>query len=195
MATKLVQRSDEDPTIFEVTYRGRHTCSQNTHFVKASASSTKEGAKYKQSRHHDRQEPEVKESQELIISFGTSELEGKTEDLDNKEEIFPSFSFPQTSITEDDNMEHNIFTESTMEMEINFMRSFSPSFLLPTDSESKYFSVSPCHMNNSVGLEQTVHTPESGVSTPNSPIGDFDFSLVKVDLDPNFPLDNLDYFS
>ncbi|PHU23212.1 hypothetical protein BC332_08319 [Capsicum chinense] len=28
LATKQVQKSDEDPTIFEVTYRGRHTCSQ-----------------------------------------------------------------------------------------------------------------------------------------------------------------------
>ncbi|MCD7453874.1 hypothetical protein HAX54_022552 [Datura stramonium] len=28
LATKQVQRSDEDPTIFEVTYRGRHTCNQ-----------------------------------------------------------------------------------------------------------------------------------------------------------------------
>ncbi|XP_009801586.1 putative WRKY transcription factor 41 [Nicotiana tabacum] len=28
LATKQVQRADEDPTIFEVTYRGRHTCNQ-----------------------------------------------------------------------------------------------------------------------------------------------------------------------
>ncbi|XP_008234887.1 PREDICTED: probable WRKY transcription factor 53 [Prunus mume] len=27
-ATKQVQRSDEDPTVFEITYRGRHTCTQ-----------------------------------------------------------------------------------------------------------------------------------------------------------------------
>ena len=26
LATRQVQRSDEDPTVFEVTYRGRHTC-------------------------------------------------------------------------------------------------------------------------------------------------------------------------
>ncbi|KAK2654092.1 hypothetical protein Ddye_013948 [Dipteronia dyeriana] len=28
LATKQVQRSDEDPMIFEITYRGRHTCTQ-----------------------------------------------------------------------------------------------------------------------------------------------------------------------
>ncbi|CAN1158427.1 Probable WRKY transcription factor 53 [Linum perenne] len=30
LATKQVQRSDQDPTIFEITYRGRHTCSAQT---------------------------------------------------------------------------------------------------------------------------------------------------------------------
>ncbi|KAJ0112487.1 hypothetical protein Patl1_00579 [Pistacia atlantica] len=203
LATKLVQRSDDDPTIFEVTYRGRHTCSQNTRLAISSALSTKEGAKDKQSRYHHQQEPEdkVKQSKEFMIHFGT-ELKVKTEDLDNKEEIFPSFSFPQTSITETENMEHDIFKDSMMEMENNFMGSFSPSFLSPTTSESNYFSVSPCHMNNSFGLDQTVRTPESGIteiiSTPNSvtnsPTVDLDFSLIKVDFDPNFP-DNLDYFS
>ncbi|MBA0689903.1 hypothetical protein Goari_007609, partial [Gossypium aridum] len=29
LATKQVQRSDDDPTIFDVAYRGRHTCSNN----------------------------------------------------------------------------------------------------------------------------------------------------------------------
>ncbi|KAB2001110.1 hypothetical protein ES319_D12G277900v1 [Gossypium barbadense] len=29
LATKQVQRSDDDPTIFDVAYRGRHTCSDN----------------------------------------------------------------------------------------------------------------------------------------------------------------------
>nr|QWQ79527.1 WRKY transcription factor protein 9 [Zanthoxylum armatum] len=30
LATKQVQRSDEDPTIFEITYRGHHTCTRET---------------------------------------------------------------------------------------------------------------------------------------------------------------------
>lgn len=205
LATKLVQRSDDDPTIFQVTYRGRHTCTQNTHLASASASSTKEGAKNKQNRYRHQQQPEdqVKRSQELNVNFGTSELKVKTEDLDNREEIFPVFSFPQTSITESERTEHHIFIESMMETENNFMGSFSPSFLSPATSESNYFSLSPCHMNDSFGLDQTVHTSESGISeiisapnsVTNSPIGVFDFSLIKVDLDPNFPLDNLDYFS
>ncbi|XP_022769623.1 uncharacterized protein LOC111313193 isoform X4 [Durio zibethinus] len=33
MATKQVQRSDDDPTIFEITYHGRHTCTLASHVV------------------------------------------------------------------------------------------------------------------------------------------------------------------
>uniref|UniRef100_A0A7N2MN53 WRKY domain-containing protein n=1 Tax=Quercus lobata TaxID=97700 RepID=A0A7N2MN53_QUELO len=36
LATKQVQRSDEDPTVFKITYRGRHTCA-----LALSASKTK----------------------------------------------------------------------------------------------------------------------------------------------------------
>ncbi|XP_062120237.1 probable WRKY transcription factor 53 [Humulus lupulus] len=38
LATKQVQRSDDDPTIFEITYRGRHTCTQAPGHVIGSSS-------------------------------------------------------------------------------------------------------------------------------------------------------------
>ncbi|XP_022769552.1 uncharacterized protein LOC111313103 isoform X2 [Durio zibethinus] len=58
LATKQVQRSDDDPTIFEITYRGRHTCTLGSHVVPSlgplknqdqgnfSASSTTSGITY-----------------------------------------------------------------------------------------------------------------------------------------------------
>ncbi|KAI4363659.1 hypothetical protein MLD38_019849 [Melastoma candidum] len=38
LATKQVQRSDEDPAIFEITYRGRHTCSHASISIDPSSS-------------------------------------------------------------------------------------------------------------------------------------------------------------
>ncbi|TXG65333.1 hypothetical protein EZV62_006608 [Acer yangbiense] len=77
------------------------------------------------------------------------------------------------------------------------MGSFSPKFIFPATSEYNYFPVSPSHNMNNFGLGHRVQTPESDLteiisapnSVTNSPIGeDFDFSLVKVDFDPNFHL-------
>ncbi|GKU96688.1 hypothetical protein SLEP1_g9898 [Rubroshorea leprosula] len=44
MALKHVQRSDEDSTSFEVTYRGRHICEQSSHLATAAAVEPTEGA-------------------------------------------------------------------------------------------------------------------------------------------------------
>ncbi|KAJ4728146.1 putative WRKY transcription factor [Melia azedarach] len=194
LATKQVQRSDEDPTIFEVTYRGRHTCSQNSHLAMASTSTKNEVPIEKKNHHNQQQEHEEnpKQGQEVMLNFGT-DLKVKTEDLNNEENIFPSFSFPHTSIGQE-NVEDDLFSETMMEN--NFMGSFSPTFISPATSESNYLSMSPCNMNNNFGVGHNVQTPESDltdiISTPtsvtNSPFGDFDFS-------PNFQFDNLDCFT
>ncbi|GFY92324.1 WRKY family transcription factor [Actinidia rufa] len=42
LATKQVQRSDTNPLIFEITYRGRHTCIQTSQEIPAFASTGKE---------------------------------------------------------------------------------------------------------------------------------------------------------
>ncbi|KAK3194649.1 hypothetical protein Dsin_025959 [Dipteronia sinensis] len=213
LATKQVQRSNEDPSIFEVTYRGRHTCSQNSQLaVTAMASSSvppppppmskdKRNQHYliKQQEHEDQNQ---KQSQEVtMFNFGSNAgLRVKTENLDDREDIFPLFSFPQTSI-EADNVEENMFIASLIEN--NFMGSFSPKFISPATSESNYFPVSPSHNMNYFGSGHSVQTPESDLteiisapnSVTNSPIGeDFDFSLVNVDFEPNFPFDNLEFF-
>ncbi|GLT84738.1 hypothetical protein SLE2022_029540 [Rubroshorea leprosula] len=43
-ASRLVQRSNDDPSIFEVTYRGRHTCEQSSHLATATAVEPTEAA-------------------------------------------------------------------------------------------------------------------------------------------------------
>ncbi|KDP28510.1 hypothetical protein JCGZ_14281 [Jatropha curcas] len=72
LAIKQVQRSDQDPSIFEVTYRGRHTCVQASHFTSVNENSI-------QNKDHHHQQQIAKEV--------------KTQDLEIKKESFPSLSF------------------------------------------------------------------------------------------------------
>ncbi|XP_022770554.1 probable WRKY transcription factor 46 [Durio zibethinus] len=195
LATKQVQRSDRDPTIFEVKYRGRHTCNRASHFATTSVPVTRASKeKGNHSREKQQLEEKQKQSQEMFLSFETG-LKVKTEDLDNREDIFPSFSFPVES-----EVENGIFVCSLMENDI--MGNLSAAFISPATSESNYFSVSPCQMG-SFGLGHNVQTSESDLteiisaptSVTNSPIGDLDISsLDKLEFDPTFPSDNLEFF-
>ncbi|OMP08603.1 DNA-binding WRKY [Corchorus olitorius] len=191
LATKQVQRSDQDPSIFEVKYRGRHTCNQASQLAAVTTKSN-------HSRQKQQLEEKQKQSQETFLSYGTG-LKVKTEELDNRENIFPSFTFPVGS-EEVDNT--GIFVNSLMENDI--MGNLSPSFLSPATSESNYFSVSPCHMGSFGNLGQNVQTSESDLteiisaptSVTNSPIGEYlDFpSLDKLEFDSSFPFDNPEFF-
>ncbi|XP_027335908.1 probable WRKY transcription factor 53 [Abrus precatorius] len=194
LATKQVQKSDEDPMIYEITYKGRHTCTQASHLNKAFPSKAKTGLGENKHQTHQKNQPQqekIEQPSETIFSFGSS-LEVKMEDLENKEDIFPSFCFASPSIGSE-NEDKNIFSDSMIEN--NFMESFSPAFISPTTSESNIFCLSPCYLG-STGLGQSVQTSESDltdiVSAPtsitNSLIMDFDFILDKFDFDTFFPL-------
>ncbi|KAE8660501.1 hypothetical protein F3Y22_tig00116951pilonHSYRG00285 [Hibiscus syriacus] len=173
LAAKQVQRSDEDPTIFEVKYRGRHTCNQATHFEKGDDSGQKQQLEEKQ-----------KQSKETVLKV-------KTEDLDKRDYIFPSFSFP----TDSGEVENGLFFKSLMENDI--------AFVSPATSESNYFSVPPFQMG-SFCLGQNVQSSESDLteiisaptSVTNSPIVDLGISsLEKLEFDPSFTFDNPEFFS
>lgn len=191
LATKQVQKSDEDPSIVEVTYRGRHTCIQASYAAPPSAAA---GAKEEPVKKEVRYEPQPlppPQGSEKISNFGSG-LKVKTEELESGEKIFRSFSF---SFPESETVE-KILEESMIKSSL--MGSFSPAFMSPTISESNYFSLSPClGMGNSV-----VYSPESELtenisgttSITNSPMGYYNFSLDPVDFDPNFPFDNPEYF-
>ncbi|KAK9279591.1 hypothetical protein L1049_013270 [Liquidambar formosana] len=193
LATKQVQRSDEDPSIFEITYRGRHTCILAPRLIVAREKESKQ--RLQQQQH---QQEKQKQPQETFIEFGTG-LNVKTEDLDTGEKIFPSFTFPSTPVGSEI-VDDYIFSQTMAEN--NFMGSFSPAFISPATSESNYFQVSPCQMNN-FGLGNNLQTSESDLteiisaptSVTNSPMGDLDFSLSPVDFDSNFPFDNPEFFA
>ncbi|XP_058100219.1 probable WRKY transcription factor 53 [Magnolia sinica] len=175
-ATKQVQRSDEDPSIFDISYRGKHTCHQPSHIIQPMKT----------------QEQQQQQEQE-IVSFQKG-LKVKTENLDRRDQKnSSSFSFPSAS-TNYMKPENEIFSPSTLDN--NFMNSFCSPFISPATSESNYFSMSPCQMN-SCGGGPNLQTAESDpheiisamTSASNSSLVDLDFRLDSVDLDPNFPLD------
>ncbi|KAJ9148052.1 hypothetical protein P3X46_030148 [Hevea brasiliensis] len=173
-ATKQVQRSDEDPTIFDVTYRGLHTCSHGQKSVQQPASPEKQV--------HKQNINQQLQSQEALFNFQKG-LRVNTEDIDNTEIAFP-FSFPPRY--------------GSMESS----GTYSPSFISPTTPEPNYY-VSPFQMNNFVGVQNLQHRYESDftdiisatTSAANSPIVEPDFSLQSLELDPNFPFDMPGFFS
>ena len=205
MATKQVQKSDEDPSVFEVTYRGRHTCNQASQLAKvASASLIKQGLKVEKGQSpREGEEEKIEEKKEKLKRSKSTlfnlraGLEVKTEGLDTTEDgIFQPFAFPSTPI-ESENLETNFFSDI---IENNFAGSFSQPFISPAGSESSNLSVSLWH---SVGLANNVQSPESNLteiisnpnSVTNSPIGDLaDLTLDEVDFGVNFPFDSPEFF-
>lgn len=180
LATKQVQRADEDSTVFEVIYRGKHSCRQE---------------RLKQNKER-KEEESLRYSQQMMVAGNESGLV-KTEnaELDSKEEGTPSFSFPSTPI-EYENVEPQFFSDTAN----NFITtSYSPSFLSPATSES-YFSLSPCPVND-FGIGHSLQSSDSEfgeiISNPTQildfSLRDLDLSIDAVDFECHF-LDASDYF-
>ncbi|KAG4938070.1 hypothetical protein AAZX31_16G024800 [Glycine max] len=207
LATKQVQKSDEDPMICEITYKGRHTCTQASHLNKTVIPPSKTKVNLlgenkhqtHQIKNQPRQEKIEQQPPETFFTFGSSSgLEVKIEDIDHKEGIFPSFCFSSPSIVGSENGDDNnssIFSYTMIEN--NLMESFSPAFISPTtsDIESNTF----CHWG-STGLGQSVQSSGSDItdivsaptSVTNSPIMDLDFFFDKIDFDTDFPLSTME---
>lgn len=93
LATKQVQRTDDDPTFFTVTYRGKHTCNQfptlsslPTH-IKPEPNETLTYPSYQQQQHD-----------QVIWSFETDQNHDNKPIITNNKHLNPSsFSFPSLS--------------------------------------------------------------------------------------------------
>ncbi|MCL7033030.1 hypothetical protein MKW94_008683 [Papaver nudicaule] len=144
LAMKQVQRSDEDSSMFGVTYRGTHTCIQAAHLLPGQS----------QIKPDQQDEKRQKKTQETIISFATN-CHMKTRDSGAAQVVLgaPSFSFPSAStpipcIAEESDNNNNNF--SSMTHDNHFVISpFSSSFISSTTSETNSFS--PYRMNNLEG--------------------------------------------
>jgi hypothetical protein len=182
LATKQVQRSDEDPTIIEVTYRGRHTCSQSKPSKKDFPSKLKIINTSKSDKKN-----QLQQTQEASFTL-QAKLDVKRMNLEEtKEDIFPWFCFSSPSI------------ESENE---KMMESFSHAFISQETSESSFFGLSEYQLG-CIGLCQNVQTSESDItetvsattSVTNSPILDLDILLHRGDFDTHFPFNTPEYFS
>lgn len=189
-----MQRSDEDPSVFEITYRGRHTCSHANNLVPVPPSPEKQEEKQNNHTHDNQQEQPLD-----ILANIRSSLRIQTEDFDNTEMGAYPFSFPSTSFG-CMNSANSSFSLSALEH--NTPLGSSKPFLSPATPESNYFSGCPFQKTNSGGLHN-VHRSESDLtemisantSATCSPTLDLDFSLDPVEIDPNFPFDSLAFFS
>ncbi|XP_057809977.1 probable WRKY transcription factor 41 [Salvia miltiorrhiza] len=182
-ATKQVQRSDDDPTVFEITYKGTHTCNQSTNapVVPPPVSQEKQ---------------ELQQQSQALLKLKAS-LRVNT-DTGNSETMPAHFSFPSTYELCDTDNHYISFSDLVGDGNLG---AYSPLFLSPATSETNYFSPAPHHMVSFGGSQGYQHT-ESDIadivsahaSTTNSPIGSMDFPIDPLELDPNFPFNTSGFF-
>ncbi|CAN6569567.1 unnamed protein product [Malus baccata var. baccata] len=177
LATKQVQRSDEDPTIFEITYRGKHTCTQASTGTSTppSPSPLQPERTERQNNLVDRQQNQQQSQQHTLLNLPEG-LRVITEGLDTREELFPSFNSPSP-------------------LNNSYVGSFSSPFAGPTTSGTNYFSMS----QRDFGVDQNFQSGEiisAPTSATNSPSVGLDIPFGQADqLFPNFSFDGPGFFS
>ncbi|CAI9092374.1 OLC1v1027594C1 [Oldenlandia corymbosa var. corymbosa] len=195
LATKQVQRSDEDPTILEVTYRGRHTCNQGSESNQPSVLAEKPESS-SQANIHQQVSKSQQNQQEILLNF-QRDLKVETKELETNSPLFPTFNFPPASDERPDS-----YTFCPNETHDNFSGELSRIFMPAATSRSNDFSVSPTHISGFAGIQNsyTLETEypdliSAATSTTNSPTIGVDFPFRQMEFDPNFTFDNTGFFS
>ncbi|XP_062074532.1 probable WRKY transcription factor 53 [Humulus lupulus] len=193
-ATKQVQRTDEDPYLFEITYRGTHSCSQAGNSVQPPKSPEKQDQK----PNNQNMIPQQQQFEQSNPKF-QSNLRVITDELGFREVMESPFSFPSSSygcMKSEDSFTPLVLDNDT------FLGGFSQSFVSPATPESNYYPLSPFQMSSptafhNVQRSESDHTEiiSANNSVTNSPIPEMNFSLDLVNNDPNFPLTLLDFSS
>lgn len=190
LATKHVQRSDEEPMIFEVTYRGRHTCTQaaSSSQVPPTTSSSDDTSQtlYQQTN----QQQQVQTLQDNLLVNYQKSLRVVTENLDIVPYQQQPYTFPSTSFV---NPETAVFSSP-----VSMMGSFSPQFFSPAASSgASYFPVSttatPSGVQGNMNFRSSASAAASATNSPTVGLG-FPFGDVGFG-DPNFTFDDPGFFS
>ncbi|CAI8607654.1 unnamed protein product [Vicia faba] len=172
LATKQVQKSEYDPMIYEITYKGRHTCIQSSHLNKPHSSKKMKFGQNNSQLPNQKIQPQEEKTQpttqEKIFTF------------DNKEDVFPSFNFSSPTIGSE-NEDNKIFLETLIEN--NFMENEDKNNIF---SESNVLTLSLLDLDT-IGLGPS----ESDMSDMISGLNSFVDSSIDFDIfdDINFDMD------
>ncbi|KAE9603986.1 putative transcription factor WRKY family [Lupinus albus] len=147
LATKQVQRSDEDPNVFEITYKGKHTCTMASNTIPTSTPNENQESNLNTNQNVLQGLEQQPNLNELLLNLRAG-LRVQTEHLDSShDQPFSSFHFPSSSNIKTENQ---ILTSPMLE---NFS---SLSFIPPATSEISHFSVSPSVVNNIGGYPSMI---------------------------------------
>ncbi|CAH9089686.1 unnamed protein product [Cuscuta epithymum] len=178
-AIKQVQRSDGDSSLFEITYKGAHTCRQVPPKKK----------ELEQNSYHHNDSLSMQPTSQMLTEF-RSNLRVDTNDFEGKETL-SAFSFPQTfpgGLTDENQQQFQISQYD--------LGTYSPSFASPTTSESNIFgAVQNFHCSESIIESPDLNDIFSATtSSTNSPNVGLDYTLDLENCDPNFLFDASEFF-
>ncbi|KAI3923035.1 hypothetical protein MKW92_006966 [Papaver armeniacum] len=169
LSNKQVQRSDEDPSIFDVTYQGLHTCNQVSHLLPGQPP--------------NKEDQKLKNPQETLLNFKTG-CHVKVEDFNSLiEPKSASFSLPSASTPNPKSSKREkktvVFSSPEPELEPHnhsMDSRFHPPSASPTTSNSSLFP--PYRTNNFGGLQNLqsdnndfATVTASGISSPSQDFG------------------------
>lgn len=160
-----MQRADEDPKLFDVIYRGKHSCRQE---------------RLKQNK-------ERKEEETMLPKKGLSLVKTENNDL-------PSFSFPSTPI-ECESVEPQFFPEPPRFVTTSYSPSFlspatSESYFSPSPCPVNDFGIGHSSSDSDFDFGEIMSnlTPVTDFT-----LGDLDISIDAVNFESHF-IDAIDYY-
>ncbi|KMT16079.1 hypothetical protein BVRB_3g052470 [Beta vulgaris subsp. vulgaris] len=195
LATKQVQRSDDDPSFFEVTYRGKHTCSQAS--SSSSPSSYPNNLKLKLEPIETLAYPsQSQEPHKIIWDFKRDNNTNIVKDIKpiitNNTNVnnlkSSSFSFPSSPAIP-------LFDRSTHHQTSTTMRNCSDTFVIGNGNFSYTYHNNTHNIDHSQGalLQDVVHP--SSTSATNSPVIASELSFDhQGEFDDDFIFDNQPFF-
>ncbi|KAK4802432.1 hypothetical protein SAY86_000635 [Trapa natans] len=167
LATKQVQRSNSDPTIFEVVYRGRHTCIQSSRSPVRSPWQKKIGAVSKDAEENGSTPhgptPEVPDCSMSTVPNFRSDLMIKN--VDNKIDSLPCLSFTPSPMEFTNPFEDISFLDSkVMEASVPDYYLSMPVCLTPDSNLTEVVS-GPASVTNSLTIDKISFDPEFSFET------------------------------
>ncbi|KAK4379205.1 hypothetical protein RND71_001067 [Anisodus tanguticus] len=173
LATKQVQRSDGNSSIFEVTYKGRHSCkvAQSDIF-----------SLEKRQKHNKKQE------QAMVIFNSTPNHNVENFSITTKE-VFTPFSFPPTPLNLENIEETKLFSDSMAPFASPITLEL-PSYLSILTNQNEVFGMDNILQSSDSDLTELISTP---TSISNSTFdGDWDLS---GDFESNVTFDIEEFFN